>query len=140
MITKRQIRNVSGTIILVGHLLCISTILYKWGSVEVLVNLGGPMLPVTAYALASLIRFSASNSMFEDDKDPALFLFMLLSIVLPAFVAAAAFFVILSVDTSLLGPSFDVDQGRAAITWLETVLGASYAGIVEGLFGRKATL
>lgn len=139
MYTKRLIRNISGTIIFVGHLFCISAIMYKWGSVDVLVSLGGPLLPVTAYALASLIRFSASNKLYEDDGDPALFLFALLSIGLPAFVAAATIAVILAVDTSLLGPGFDVNQGRTVITWLETALGAGYAGIVEGLFSRKKT-
>ncbi|MBL3560643.1 hypothetical protein [Rhodovulum sulfidophilum] len=134
MTTKRTIRNISGTTVFVGHLFLISSIVYKWDSIDKLVELGAPLLPVTTYALASVIRFSSSNKLYSDDADRALFLFSLVSVGLPGFVFAANVVAIMAVDTNLLGAGFTVDQGREMITWLETALGAGYATIVEGLF------
>jgi hypothetical protein len=131
---KRLVRNISGSIILLGHLACIGLILLKWRSMADLVSLGAPILPVTSYAFVNVIRFAIRNEVFRDDAQPALFLFTLASIVLTVFVVLGNLIVILSVDSDMLGSSISVSQGREIITWLESALGGGYALIVEGLF------
>ncbi len=138
MLTKRHVRNVTGLAVFFGHLACVGLIIYKWKSIDGLLNLGAPIMPVAAYALASIIRFSSGNKLYKDDADRALLLFSVVSISLPVFVAAANIVVIMAVDTSLLGTGFTVTKGREVITWLEATLGAGYAFVVEGLFNPRA--
>jgi hypothetical protein len=132
--TKRAVRNVAGSIILVGHLVCIGLILLKWRSMSDLISLGAPILPVISYAFVNVIRFALRNELFGDDAQPAMFLFSLASVLLTVFVVVGNIVVILMVDSELLGTSISVSQGREIITWLESALGGGYALIVEGLF------
>ena len=132
--TKRVVRNIAGSIILIGHLACVAIILIKWRSMSDLVSLGAPILPVISYAFANVIRFALKNELFGDDAQPAMFLFSLASVLLTVFVVLGNIVVILMVDSELLGASISVSQGREIITWLESALGGGYALIVEGLF------
>jgi hypothetical protein len=132
--TKRAVRNSSGAIILIGHLTCIALILLKWRSMNDLVSLGAPILPVASYAFVNVIRFALRNELFGDDLQPAMFLFSLASILLTVFVVVGNLVVILMVDSEVLGASISVSEGREIITWLESALGGGYALIVEGLF------
>ena len=94
-------------------------------------------MPVAAYAIANLVRFSSQNKLYKDDSENALFLFAVISIAFPIIVNVACIVVILAVDSSILGPGFTVDDGREVITWLEVSLGAGYAVVVEGLFKSR---
>jgi hypothetical protein len=132
--TKGSIRNISGAIILIGHLGCIALIILKWRSMSDVISLGAPILPVISYAFVNVIRFSVRNEPSVDDIQPAMFLFSFASLLLTIFVVAGNILVILMVDSEVLGTSMTVSQGREIITWLESALGGGYALIVEGLF------
>ena len=134
MLTKRHVRNIAGLSVFIGHLICVALIIFRWKSIDGLLDVGAPMLPVAAYALANIVRFSSHNKLYKDDSDQALLLFAVISISLPIIVNLSCIFVILAVDSPLLGPGFTADDGREIITWLEISLGAGYAVIVEGLF------
>jgi hypothetical protein len=138
-ISKRAIRNICGAIVLIGHLACIALILLKWRSMSDLVSLGAPILPVVSYAFVSVIRFALRNELLADDLQPAMFLFVLASILLTVFVVIGNIVVILMVDSEVLGASISVSEGREIITWLESALGGGYALIVEGLFQVPGT-
>ena len=119
---------------LIGHMVCVVIIVLKWQSVDGLLNVGAPMLPIAAYAVANLVRFSSQNKLYKDDSDNALFLFAVVSISFPLVINLSCIFVILAVDSNFFSVGFSVDDGRELITWLEVSLGAGYAIVVEGLF------
>lgn len=104
-----------------------------------LVSLGAPILPVVSYAFVNVIRFALRNELLADDLQPAMFLFVLASILLTVFVVIGNIVVILMVDSEVLGASISVSEGREIITWLESALGGGYALIVEGLFQVPGT-
>lgn len=109
-------------------------IIYRWQSIDGLLDVGAPILPVAAYAIVNLVRFSSHNKLYRDDSEQALFLFAFISIAFPIAVNSACIVVILAVDSSILGTGFAAKDGREVITWLEVSLGAGYAVVVEGLF------
>jgi hypothetical protein len=119
---KGTIRNICGTIILLGHLLAVAVILAKWRSMSNLISVGAPILPILSYAFVNVIRYAMKNEVSDDDARPALFLFSLASMLLTTSVIVGNLAVILMIDSNILGTSVSVTQGREIITCSKRLL------------------